>query len=166
MPGDAPRSMRMATSPATSDSSAQPVMMVSKASGVAKRSTTTAVSALSTAPSAMDRAPLNPAAVPASAGRTDMVPALAAGSVRPLPRPTKTVSPKSASGCDTPAANTAKASAIAVTVTTRPDASSTPTPRRRAWRALMAAPTRKPLVIDPTPMPTSAGDRPQAAAPT
>ena len=142
------------------------MMMASNAPGVAERSTTNAVSVLNTAPRAMDRAPLNPAAVPASAGRTDMVPALAAGSVRPLPRPTKRVSPKSASGCDAPAANSAKASAIAATVTARPDTSSTPMPRRRVWRALTAAPTTKPPVIDPTPMPTSAGDRPQTAVAT
>lgn len=101
---------------------------VSKAKGVGETSTTNAVSVLSTAPKAITSAPPSPAAVPANAGRTDKVPALALGSVRPLPRPMKSVRPNSASGCEAPAANTPRPSTMPTKATTRPATSSTPPP--------------------------------------
>ena len=67
-----------------------------KSSGVSPASieTTVPASADNAAPPPIIIALPNPDAVPARCGRTDSMPAVALGIVRPLPRPTKYIKPK------------------------------------------------------------------------
>ncbi len=64
------------------------------------------VTAASTAPPPIMIAPPNPLAVPASCGRTDSNPAVADGSIIPLPNPRKVQNPKKTSGWLTPVSDT------------------------------------------------------------
>ena len=84
----------------------------------------------SAAPPPIIKAPPRPAADPASAGRTDSMPALALGSSTPLPKPMKIMNPKNASGDCTPDKSRISNNIIPIVLSDAPSSTIRLTPTR------------------------------------